>query len=60
MLVRKIGSRSAPALLLIEILCRIPINIMDRLLSVYGGYSIALAANRLMRRTRQNTEPFNR
>ncbi|MDR0451625.1 MAG: hypothetical protein LBH15_01120 [Treponema sp.] len=51
MLVRKIGGgQPGPALLLIEILCRIPVNIMDRLLSVYGGYGIALAAGCLRQR----------
>jgi hypothetical protein len=56
MLVRKIGeNRSGPALLLIEILCRIPVNIMDRLLSVYGGYGIALAAGYLKPRAERRS-----
>jgi hypothetical protein len=29
-------------LLLTEILCRIPVNILDRLLSVFGGYGFAV------------------
>jgi hypothetical protein len=45
MLVRKIGgSQSGLSLLLVEILCRVPVNIMDRLLSVYGGYGVAVGA----------------
>jgi len=35
--------------LLTEILSRIPINIIDRLISVFGGFGIALAMRRLLR-----------
>jgi hypothetical protein len=45
MLVRKMGgSQSGLSLLPVEILCRVPVNIMDRLLSVYGGYGVAAGA----------------
>jgi hypothetical protein len=39
-------------LALAEILSRIPINIIDRLITAFAGYGIAVALNALLRRMR--------
>jgi hypothetical protein len=38
-------------LILAEILSRIPMNIIDRLISAFSGYGIALAISGFLRRT---------
>jgi hypothetical protein len=44
MLARKLGEGpTGLTLLAVEVLCRIPVNILDRLISVFGGYGFALA-----------------
>jgi hypothetical protein len=48
MLVRKFGEGGAwPSLLAVEILCRVPVNILDRLIAVFGGYGFALVLTAL-------------
>jgi hypothetical protein len=43
-------ARKGLPLLLVEVLCRIPVNILDRLISVFGGYGFALALTALTTR----------
>jgi hypothetical protein len=48
MLARKLGDGPAGlTLLAVEVLCRIPVNILDRLISVFGGYGFARALTAL-------------
>ncbi|MDR2110036.1 MAG: hypothetical protein LBP32_01875 [Spirochaetaceae bacterium] len=50
-LVRKFGgSWTGPALLAVEVLCRVPVNILDRFISVFGGYGFARALTTLTAR----------
>jgi len=42
-------------LILVEILSRIPINIIDRLIAAFGGYGIALALHGLLRRVEDSS-----
>lgn len=44
---RRILVRKELPLLAVEILCRIPVNILDRLISVFGGYGFALALKKI-------------
>jgi hypothetical protein len=44
---RRMLARKGLPLLLVEVLCRIPVNILDRLISVFGGYGFALALTAL-------------
>jgi hypothetical protein len=44
---RKMLVRKGLPLLVVEVLCRIPVNILDRLISVFGGYGFALALTTL-------------
>jgi hypothetical protein len=51
MLARKFGEGpTGLTLLAVEVLCRIPVNIPDRLISVFGGYGFALALRTLTAR----------
>jgi hypothetical protein len=47
---RRILVRKELPLLAVEVLCRIPVNILDRLISVFGGYGFALALKALSAR----------
>jgi hypothetical protein len=44
---RRMLARKGLPLLLVEVLCRIPVNILDRLISVFGGYGFALGLTTL-------------
>jgi hypothetical protein len=41
----------------VEVLCRIPVNILDRLISVFGGYGFALALTALTTRIGRKKNP---
>jgi hypothetical protein len=47
---RRMLERKGFPLLAVEVLCRIPVNILDRLVSVFGGYGFAAAVTALSRR----------
>jgi hypothetical protein len=47
---RRMLARKGLPLLVVEVLCRIPVNILDRLISVFGGYGFALTLTALTTR----------
>jgi hypothetical protein len=52
---RRMLIRQGLPLLAVEILCRVPVNILDRLISVFGGYGFALALSSLTARLGQKS-----